>query len=104
MGSREIWARFATRHKVARLVLLGAVDLCLAVALALGFWFVFGVFSVGESDPPICANYFGHSVDCALEGPMDLARYVLFGVLFASLLAFHAVQGRRRNHGANQGQ
>jgi hypothetical protein len=78
------------------MVLLGAVDLSLALALALGFWFVFGVFSVGESAPPICANYFGHSVDCSLEGPIDLARYVMFGVLFAGLLAFHAVQVSHR--------
>jgi hypothetical protein len=82
--------------------LLGAVDLCLALALGLGFWFVFGVFAVGESNPPICANYFGHSVDCSLEGPMDLARYVLFGVLFAGLLAFHAFRRPHVTHGATE--
>ena len=51
MKAKAGWTRFATRHKVARMLLLGAVDLCLAVALSTGFLLVFGVFSNDKVDP-----------------------------------------------------
>ena len=98
MGPREVWTRFATRHKIARMVVLGAVDLCLAVGISTGFFLTFGVFSNDRLLPPTCANYFGHEVNCSLDGPMNLAAWVLLGALFAGLLAFHALQGRPRLH------
>jgi hypothetical protein len=70
---------------------LGLCDLAVAIAASTGLWMFLGVFAELDSNPPLCANYFGHPVNCALQSPMDAMRYVVFGVLFTGLIAFQAV-------------
>jgi fucose permease len=78
-----------------RMLVLAAADLCVASAVAVGLWLVFGVFSRFESNPPICSNAFGGTIDCSLDTPSRVAQLVVFGIVLLVLLTLHAIRGRR---------
>jgi hypothetical protein len=77
------------------MVVFALVDVCVATALAVGLWLVFGVFWVWESDPPICSSAVGIKIDCALDTPSRVAEVLVFGIVLGALLTFHAIRGRR---------
>jgi hypothetical protein len=76
------------------MLVLAVVDLCVATGVALVID-RFGVWSVNDSNPPHCFNYFGGELDCSLESPMRAAAFASFVIVLLALLTLHAVRGRR---------
>jgi hypothetical protein len=79
-----------------RAFVLGAVDLCLAGAVAIVFWANVGIAGGSDTNPPTCTTSTGHSVDCSLETPLRVAQAALFIAVLAALVTWQVVRGRRR--------
>ena len=71
----------------SRRVLVSALlDVAVAtVAAVLVFW-IFGVQSVAETNPPVCYNSSGQVVSCSLTAPMLMPP--TFGVVLLGLAAW----------------
>ena len=74
-----------------RVLVLGLVDVAVATVVAVLVFWIFGVQSVAETDPPVCYNSSGQVVSCSLTAPMLMPP--TFGVVLLGLAAW---QTRRR--------
>lgn len=69
------------RPSVGRGLLIVALDVIGSGAVAFYVWRLTGVWGQSDSNPPICSNYYGATVDCSVDGPVRAAVFALFVVL-----------------------
>lgn len=81
-------------QRLGRLLLIGVVDVAVAVALGTVASLAFGAWAGNDSNPPVCSNYWGRNVACTLTYPVIFVP--TFVVVVGALLAFQVVRSRRR--------
>ena len=85
-------------RNVKRLLTLGAIDLVVAVVAGSLVLYLFAVTGGQDSNPPVCTNRFGNTVDCGQDDWARPAAWAIFGVLLLGLWAFHARQALGSRH------
>jgi len=81
------------RRTTGRLLVTGVLDVVAAVLVAVAAFRLFGAFSGGDSNPPVCYNAAGDVVSCSLSQPVIMLP--IFGVTLLVLAAWQLGRWRR---------
>jgi hypothetical protein len=87
----------AERSGRRRLVLMGVIDIAVALAVAVSVFSSFGAVSGDDTNPPVCHNGSGGVVSCSLT--TTALMLPTFGVVLSSLAAWQLNAARRRRKG-----